>query len=131
MATGLSGLYGTPKNNSSSGRSSGNYLPIFSCRVKDIVLDQLHTDFIAAGEWNGIGAIRFENSKAPIVNPPGTFNTVQAAPLFAYPLFPNIKQYPLLEEIALNNVDLPTLGNPTIPQVNPIVILKMKAQKYG
>jgi hypothetical protein len=37
----------------------------------------------------------------------------------------------LLEEIALNNVDLPTLGNPTIPQVNPIVFLKMKAQKYG
>ena len=101
MATGLSGLYGTPKNNSSSGRPSGNYLPIFSCRVKDIVLDQLHPDFTAAGEWNGIGAIRFENSKAPIINPPGTFNTVQAAPLFAYPLFPNIKQYPLLEEIVI------------------------------
>ena len=101
MATGLSGLFGNTKNNNSPGRPSGNYLPIYSCRVKDIILDNTHNDFISAGEWNSIGAIKFENVKSPIVNPPGIYNTVQAAPVFAYPLFPNIKQYPLLEEIVI------------------------------
>jgi hypothetical protein len=36
----------------------------------------------------------------------------------------------LFEDIALNKVDFPTLGKPTIPQVNPIYQFN-KLQKYG
>ena len=100
MATGLSGLYGTEKQNRDVSRGGGGSLPIFGARVRDIILDNNHNYFVAAGEWNAIGAIMFESAKSPILSPPG--QSTSAAPvIFAYPLFPNIKQYPLLNEIVV------------------------------
>jgi hypothetical protein len=59
-------------------------------RVKDIILDQNHPKFKEYGEWAAIGLIFIEDITLPTTTP--TIST-------AYPLFPNIKQYPLLNEI--------------------------------
>ena len=59
-------------------------------RVKDIILDQNHPKFKEYGEWASIGLIFIEDVTLPTNIP--TIST-------AYPLFPNIKQYPLLNEI--------------------------------
>jgi hypothetical protein len=59
-------------------------------RVIDIVLNNNHPRFKDVGEWNGIGTIYFEplDGRAINVN-------------HAYPIFPQIKMYPLVNEIAL------------------------------
>jgi hypothetical protein len=59
-------------------------------RVIDIVLNNNHPRFKDVGEWNGIGTIYFEplDGRAINVN-------------YAYPIFPQIKMYPLVNEIAL------------------------------
>jgi hypothetical protein len=96
---GLSGLYGLDRNNRDSSRRGGGTSPMFSARTKDIILDQSHKFFTFAGEWNAIGAIMFESVKSPTLSPSN--QTVSPNPIFAYPLFPNIKHYPLLEEIVM------------------------------
>lgn len=65
---------------------------IFSARVTDIILDNNHPKFKYYGNWNSIGVIEFEfldqvpnNNQKPK----------------AYPLFPFIKNYPLINEIIL------------------------------
>lgn len=64
---------------------------INSFRVRDIILDENHPKFKDYGEWASIGMVLIED-----VNNPGeaTENI-----LVAHPLFPNIKHYPLLNEI--------------------------------
>jgi len=64
---------------------------IHSVRVKSIVLNDKHPRFKELGEWNALGAIEFELVNNPLIN-----NTVFPV---AYPLYPNIKNYPLLNEI--------------------------------
>ena len=59
-------------------------------RVLDIVLDENHPKFFDVGEWNGIGTIYFED-----------VSTTEKIPTFAYPLNPQIKYYPLINEIVL------------------------------
>ena len=59
-------------------------------RVLDIVLDENHLKFKDVGEWNGIGTIYFED----ISNGEKTLT-------FAYPFNPQIKYYPLINEIVL------------------------------
>jgi len=59
-------------------------------RVLDIVLNNNHPKFEAVGEWNGIGTIFFE----PLDGTAITSN-------YAYPIFPQIKMYPLVNEIVL------------------------------
>jgi hypothetical protein len=56
--------------------------------VKDIVLDSSSKYFTNVGEYNGIGSIYFEVIK-------GNFKSKG----FAKPYFPNISNYPLLEEL--------------------------------
>lgn len=84
----------------------GNFF--FSARVNKIILDdktepELFKEF---GEWNSIGLIFFEDTK----NPDSTFNKENVA----YPLFPNIKCFPLKNElvtiIKLSSYDIQ--GNP-------------------
>jgi hypothetical protein len=59
-------------------------------RVIDIVLNNTHPKFPDVGEWNGIGTIYFE----PLDGRSITIN-------YAYPIFPQIKMYPLVNEVVL------------------------------
>lgn len=66
--------------------------PIISPRrVRDIVLDSSHPEFRNYGEWASIGMVFIEDVTQPLSN-----NTPQT---IAYPLFPNLKFYPLKNEI--------------------------------
>jgi len=71
-----------------SGNVKTAFIPV---RVTNIILDDSNVDmYKAAGGDNGIGAITFNSISIP--NNAAGFN-------FAYPLFPNIKQFPLINEI--------------------------------
>ena len=59
-------------------------------RVLDIVLNNNHPRFPDVGEWNGMGTIYFEPLDGRSIN----VN-------YAYPIFPQIKMYPLINEIVL------------------------------
>lgn len=65
---------------------------VLGVRVKDIILDDTHPKFLKYGEWNGIGTIEYELTDEP--NSSSTINV-------ATPLFPNLKNYPLVNEIVL------------------------------
>jgi len=71
---------------------------INSFRVKDIILDENHSYFSTYGEWSSIGMVLIED----VTNPSENDNAIRVA----YPLFPNIKHYPLLNEIVAV-IDLP------------------------
>jgi hypothetical protein len=72
--------------------STNSTVSIISSRVKDIILDNTHPRFVEFGEWNGIGTIFIESTKNPLFS--------EQIPLIpAYPAFPNIKQYPLINEL--------------------------------
>jgi hypothetical protein len=79
-------------NNSRPLRKSSTSHTIISSRVRDIILDDSHPKFKQYGEWNGIGTIFVETAKNPILSE--TSNLIPA-----FPLFPNIKHYPLLNEL--------------------------------
>jgi hypothetical protein len=94
------GSIGNVQNNLNSNPSSLAYLGtgnfnITPVRVLDIILDDTSTGFNKYGGWNSIGAIYYELTSTPQSNLPN------AIPLdrVAYPLFPNIKQYPLINEL--------------------------------
>jgi hypothetical protein len=59
-------------------------------RVKSIVLDETHPRFKNLGEWDALGTIEYEN----VINP----NAIDPLPT-AKPLYGNIKNYPLINEI--------------------------------
>ncbi len=91
--------YGNKQNNtqyaaaaSTSGMSTTS--TILAYRVKDIILDNTHRDFKKYGEWNGIGVIFIDSTKNPTLNNSSPNNWIPA-----YPLFPNLKYYPLLNEL--------------------------------
>jgi hypothetical protein len=104
-----------------------------SYRVKDIILDDTFEDsdsslpkndpphdFKYFGEWNGIGTIIIE----PVNDNAGETNKNPTT--YAYPLFPNIKHYPLKEEIvwviqvadADSNLDVSKTSNYYLPPIN-------------
>jgi hypothetical protein len=68
---------------------------LIAVRVKDIILDDSHPEWKNKGEWASLGCIFYESVLYPRTNP----SSQAYLSNFAYPLFPNIKQYPLLEEI--------------------------------
>jgi len=91
--------YGNKQNNtqyaaaaSTSGMSTTS--TILAYRVKDIILDNTHKDFKRYGEWNGIGVIFIDSTRNPTLNNSNPSNWIPA-----YPLFPNLKYYPLLNEL--------------------------------
>lgn len=86
---------------------------IFSSRVKDIILDENHPEFKVYGEWSAIGGILIED-----VSQPSSTNSIT----IAKPLFPNIKQYPLLNEIVVILV-LPSTGLETNQTSNNLYYL--------
>jgi hypothetical protein len=100
MAIYRQGITTSNGNNNSNSNSSGgafntlkslvdNNSSLFKIvRVLDIVLDENHPKFKDVGEWNGIGTIYFED-----------INNSTIISTFAYPLNPQIKLYPLVNEI--------------------------------
>ena len=70
-------------------------------RVKSIILNENHPKFKELGEWNSLGAIEFED----VSNPSGPSNKLSVA----YPLYPNTKNYPLINEIVFL-MALPSTG---------------------
>jgi hypothetical protein len=87
--------FGAAVNNSApklDRKSTASTSQIISSRVRDIILDSSHPRFVEFGEWNGIGTIFIESTKNPVFS--------EQIPLIpAYPAFPNIKQYPLINEV--------------------------------
>lgn len=79
----------SPKLNRKTATSTSQ---IISSRVRDIILDNTHPRFVEFGEWNGIGTIFIESTKSPVFS-----DQIPIIP--AYPAFPNIKQYPLINEL--------------------------------
>jgi hypothetical protein len=92
------------KNNTSN--SNGGIFPV---RVKSIIMDSSHPEFKNKGEWSSLGCIFWSDISNP--TPQGDITSDN----FAYPLLPNIKNYPLLEEItyliALPNPDIGSSPN--------------------
>ena len=89
MATTITGTQSTNNN------SSKEPAQIFSARVRYCILDDKTEPeaFKNKGEWNSIGGIFWESVKMP--KPSKDLNNGR----FAKPLFPNIKNYPLKNEI--------------------------------
>ena len=102
--------YNTPKLDVKSSTSTNT---IISSRVRDIILDDSHPLFDKFGQWNGIGTIFW----SPIGKKLDKDGVIEYNPsTYALPLFPNIKHYPLINEIVYI-VQLPTndilTGRPT------------------
>jgi hypothetical protein len=96
----------TQRSNSSPSPSNGNS-SIISVRVKKIILDNSEEDlFKRFGEWNGIGTIFWEAVDKPM--PGDTYSDS----LYALPILPNIKHYPLINEVVyllqLTNTNITT-----------------------
>jgi len=70
-------------------------IKITPIRVLDIILDNSHPKFKEYGEWNSIGTIFYEEAYYGLsaITNDSTSNTI------AIPLLPNIKQYPLINEL--------------------------------
>lgn len=92
MSTGAK--YGFSRENKRKGLSNlFNILnaKTFDARVVDIVLNESHPRFFEAGEWNGIGTIILNKVNDVVRN--------ELNYPLARPLFPNIKIYPLKNEL--------------------------------
>ena len=102
-----------PENNSDFTRYiSEAKNKFFAARVKDIILDENHPKFIDLGEWNALGVIEYD----PILSPSGVNSNIFS---IAYPLTPNIKNYPLINEIVYI-IQLPdqNLGNTNSSEIS-------------
>ena len=101
-----------------NGSLNGNSSPFFYARVNDIVLSpQTKTDnfFTLAGGWAGLGSIKF----TPIGSKPDNDNP---SILVAKPLFTNLIQYPILEEVVLI-LTAPSIGLNDDPQAQSFYYL--------
>jgi hypothetical protein len=106
ISFGAVGLSNTVYNGNRS-RGNNSALPqqgniptqIVPVRVKSIILDSTHPNFSIFGEWNGIGTIFWEAVDKPLDG----FVLKQ----FAQPIFSNIKNYPLINEL-IYIIQLPT-----------------------
>lgn len=88
---GFSGLQNNLGNNTNVPNFKDDmFTPV---RVKDIILNKNHPEFENLGEWNSLGLIKYE----PLKN----FEINNESNSYAYPFFPNIKHYPLINEIVL------------------------------
>jgi len=98
MATILSGINGSVYSSVTS-TTPNTYLPplpsvnFTSARVKSIILDDTHEYFKEFGEWSSIGIIFWE----PVDQPYSGSSYDKKS--YALPIFPNIKHYPLINEI--------------------------------
>jgi len=96
----------TQRSNTLPSAAGGNS-SIISVRVKKIILDNSDMKiFQQFGEWNSIGIIFWEAVDKPM--PGDTYSES----LYALPIFPNIKHYPLINEVVyllqLTNTNITT-----------------------
>ena len=100
MATkyGLNSFVSAQINQQSGIINQPQFVPV---RVKSIILNEEHPKFKDLGEWNSLGAIEFEY----VSTPSGPSNKLSVA----YPLYPNVKNYPLINEIVFL-ITLPSAG---------------------
>jgi len=90
-------------NNSFTALSSNTQQgQLIHVRVKSIILNESHPRFKELGGWNALGLIEYDNVINPTLSP--TKYSV------AYPFYPNLKNYPLINEI----VFIVSLPNNTI-----------------
>ena len=75
---------------------SGILAPV---RVIGIILDETHPLFDYYGGWNALGAIQYESITQPIVSFPNLEALGNINIPIALPATPNIKNYPLINEI--------------------------------
>tara|TARA_B110000977_G_scaffold55276_1_gene75351 strand:- start:4381 stop:5544 length:1164 start_codon:yes stop_codon:yes gene_type:complete len=68
-------------------------MKVISSRVTDIVMNETHPNFNRYGGWSSIGVINFENSHTP--------EKGSVKKPIAKPLYPQFKNYPLVNEIVL------------------------------
>ena len=101
MATATYGLNSFVNNQFTRGQGTIAQPQLVPVRVKSIILNEYHPRFKDLGEWNSLGAIEFEY----VSNPSGKSNILS----IAYPLQPNIKNYPLVNEIVFL-ITLPSTG---------------------
>ena len=102
-------LQSTISNNSNKGKSNSN--SFFFARVNDILLStetKTENFFNDAGGWAGLGSIKFTQIGT-------TTDNDNPSLLIAKPLFTNISQYPILEEIVMI-LQAPSNGLNTDPQ---------------
>lgn len=92
------GFSGLNKNLNSRLSNSTNLLNIsnldnliLAVRVKSIILDSTHPRFKELGEWNALGTIEYEEVTSPSLN--------SLSLSVAYPINPNIRNFPLLNEL--------------------------------
>jgi hypothetical protein len=64
----------------------------FAARVVNIILDENSNNFEGLGGWNALGVIEYD----PIIVPTGERSNIFPV---AYPFSPNLKNYPLINEI--------------------------------
>jgi hypothetical protein len=103
------------KNNFNSNTSqavSNIFIPV---RVLGIVLDESHPLFSYLGGWNALGTIQYEIVSQPII---GVFNESNKDISRALPATPNLKNYPLINEIvyilSLPNTEIGNNNNSSI-----------------
>lgn len=90
---GLGNFYNKEQYSNTNNEKYSIERKIISVRVLDVVLDDTHPKFDFYGGWNGIGIIEFENLD---IN-----SNIPKDLAFALPFNPNIKNYPLINEIVL------------------------------
>jgi hypothetical protein len=92
----LNQVQNNTNNYSSNVFLGSNAIKLLPIRVLDIILDNTHPKFKEYGEWNSIGTIFYDSVITP------TLGVSQTSPFesisYAIPFFPNIKQYPLINE---------------------------------
>lgn len=111
--------YGTQILDNTSNYKKNLHNNVISSRVKDIILTDKHPLFKEYGGWNSIGTIFIESIKNPIFD-----SKIPLIP--AFPIFPNIKNYPLINELVpiLYLTDVNSVENTTsvsayyLPPVN-------------
>ena len=100
MKYGFGGLNSKFSANKSSNNFNANLQTalqqvIVPVRVKNIILDSSNPKFKDYGEWNGLGVVEYISADKP-------YNSSVEG--YAYPINPNNKQYPLINEITENKV---------------------------
>jgi len=76
-------------------KTDSQNLSYFSARVKDVIIDETHPEYIKYGKENSIGAIKFNSITAP------TFDNTLETLKVAFPINTNNFQIPLKEEIVI------------------------------
>jgi len=93
----------TPTGNLGKTQMNPTLTPV---RVKNILLTESHPRFKELGGWNALGVIEYDS----VINPQQT--TTSGGYAIAYPLNPNLKNYPLVNEIVfIVNLPNKTIGN--------------------